>query len=111
MRYPLEFKYLSYKLNQKGVGTHVIAKTIGCSSKTVWNWVVAFRGGKKLTRKGWARRRGDLLSQRWFREGKIKFTVRAIGECFQRLVRWMFFRDYQGGWLDWDAILAGEEPP
>jgi biotin synthase-related radical SAM superfamily protein len=117
-RYPHEFKHFAIALNRRRVGTQIIAQALGCSTKTVWKWIVNYRG--KLGRHHWVRKRAGGYVEIRFR-GKIKhfgrsmiehrWLVNNIKECFMRLVRWIYYRDVLGGELDMQACMDGEEPP
>jgi hypothetical protein len=120
--YPVEFKSFAYLLNKRGFGIHVLAEAIGASTRTVHKWVVEIRGSLKGM-SGWVRKRKQRMGYSYIAphlRGKIKlwgrlphehsFMVAKARECFQRLLRWIYFRDHHG-YLDLYACLRGEEPP
>jgi len=119
IRYPSQFKSFAFKLHYIGVPTYVIARALGCSTKTVWKWVVTLRDGHKVTRRGWRRKYPNRFGVpiEPHLKGKIKAhglprdgTVQRVREAFQRLLRWIHFME-AGGYLDLEACLRGEEPP
>jgi len=123
LRYPVEFKPFSYQLHRRGFPIHVIAEAIGASTRTVHRWIVEIRRAK-LTMKGWVRKRPSRTGFNYLAphlRGKIKLwgrlpwehthLVQSAKQCFQRLLRWIYFRDHLNGYLDLEACLKGEEPP
>jgi len=123
VRYPLEFKPFAYHLNRRGYGIHVIAEAIGASTRTVHRWIIEVRGSLKGMR-GWRRKLPSRLPCNYIAphlKGKIKLwgrlpkehqhLVASVKQAFMRLCRWLYFRDKEGGYLDLEACLRGEEPP
>ena len=123
VRYPAEFKPFAYHLHRRGFKIQVISEAIGASTRTVWRWILEIRGSK-LSMKGWQRKRPQRWGYRYMAphlRGKIKLfgrlpyehqsLVARAKEAFMRLLRWLYFRDKLGGYLDLEACLRGEEPP
>jgi hypothetical protein len=125
IRYPPEFKSFAFTLRSRyRIPVHIIAGALGCSTRTVWKWIVACRDGQKLSRRGWRRKYanmyGALIEPALRRVVKIKpwgkhpahvqHTIEMVREAFRRLLRWIHFRD-SGGYLDLIACAEGEEPP
>jgi hypothetical protein len=120
IRYPSEFKSFSVILNRRYlVRSYEIAEALGCSTRTVWKWIVSARENRKLSRKGWRRRYlnavGGYVEPHV--RGKIKpwgrphaGSTELIREAYRRLLRWIWFRR-NGGFLDLEACARGEEPP
>jgi len=104
LTYSGEFKAVSFILyHRHRVRVHHIAQVIGASTKTVWTWIVRLRRGLKLGRRGWIRRKNSV---------PFMYSIGAVrlAKVFQALIRWMRYRA-NGGSLDLDAVLRGEEPP
>jgi hypothetical protein len=124
-RYPPEFKSFGFLLRYRySIPVYITAEALGCSTRTVWKWIVGCRGGMKISRRGWRRRYTNMLGapvephlrrmvkiKPWGRHPAFRqYTVEMVREAFRRLLRWIHFRD-SGGYLDLQACADGDEPP
>jgi hypothetical protein len=93
-------KSLTIKLYRLGFKTHILAKALGVSYRTVWKWIVKARNGRKIGRKGWSRRLPRIML---YYGVKIK-KIQTIQNIFYRL-----WEDFQNGEeIDLDKIIKEE---
>ncbi|MBC7091028.1 MAG: helix-turn-helix domain-containing protein [Nitrososphaeria archaeon] len=107
-RYRPEYKTFAIFLYKNYyVRIHDIAKALNCSTRTVWKWIIAYRNGDKITRKG-----KRVRSDRYLREVKINYRINKIRQAFDNLLYWLNMRIlYPTLQLDLYAIAEGEKPP
>ena len=120
VRTPMIFKAFTIKLyRDKGVRTHVLAKTLNVSTATVWKWIVTSRNGRKIGYNSYGnklksyRKKYDaayIIPPRIrpkLKEVKITGQAERVRSYFQLLVRWI----NSSNPLDLDMVANGEEPP
>lgn len=107
-RYRKEYKAFAIFLYKNYyVRIHDLAKALYCSTRTVWKWIIAYRNGEKITRKG---RR--VRSDKYLRQVKINYRINRIRQAFNNLLEWLNIRLLHPELeLDFHAIAEGERPP
>ena len=107
-RYRKEFKTFAIFLHKNyHVRIHEIAQALNCSTRTVWKWIIDYRLGQKLSRKG-----KRIRSDRYLRNVKINYRINRIRQAFENLVLWLNAKILHPQLeLNLFAIAEGERPP
>ena len=107
-RYRKEFKAFAVFLHKNYyVRTYEIAQALGCSTRTVWKWILDYRLGNKLSRKG-----KRIRSDKYLKNVKINYRINKIRQAFQNLLLWLNAKILHPELeLNLFAIAEGERPP
>lgn len=107
-RYRKEYKtFAIFLYNSYMVRIHDLAKALGCSTRTVWKWIISYRDGNKITRKG-----KRVRTDKYLKEVKINYRINMIRQAFNNLLEWLNFKVLHPEIeLNLFAIAEGEKPP
>lgn len=97
-RYPPVLKSWVIRLHRDhNIPINHIAQNFDLSTKTVWEWIIASRGGQKLSMKGWTRRHPAWF---YWGKGKLKqgslYTQIKLKNSMKRLNAWLWYYTKSG---------------
>lgn len=93
VKYHPLFKSWIIKLHRdQRISINDLAEAFNFSTKTPYQWILASRGGQKLSMKGWCRRHDRYY---YWAKGKIKgasaYTIARLRSDRNRLMKWITF--------------------